>query len=139
MSTIALSPKEIDSAFHACNGKWEGCDWFTRFGKSELNLRSIRSSHALVMARATSGQEKTDWLAAVNWLAEVERHADEASREASLAFRQFQLGDLYEALYHAQRACAIEEKYHAFPVWTEFMQTLERAFMADPSTTIDDA
>jgi hypothetical protein len=125
MSTITLRPNSIEHAFQSCNGNWEGCDWFTKFGKTELNLRAIRSSHALFMARATSGQEKTDWLAAVHWLAEIERHADEAAREAALALKQIKAGDLQEALHHAQRACDIEERYHPIPVWTTFKDAIE--------------
>jgi hypothetical protein len=79
------------------------------------------------MARATSGKEKADWLAAVTWLTEIERHANDAAYEAALAVRRASAGDLNEAVQHARRACEVEEQFHPNPVWALFKDTVEKA------------
>ena len=126
MST-PTSPREIEWTFDECFGKWKGCDWVTKFGKTGLNLRAVKSSHALLMARATSGQEKTDWHAAVTWLKEIERRANDAAYEAELAMRYFNSGRLNDAVQHAKLACEIEEQFHPDPIWAVFKNAIEKA------------
>lgn len=118
---------EIDSAFQAASGRWRGCDFVTEFGVSKINLKDLRSSQALLLARATSGQERMDWHAAVTWLEVVERDAAAAEAEARHAVDLARAGLLVEALEHASAACEIEQKHHQRLVWRPIQQLIELA------------
>lgn len=118
-----METSAITSAFLASVGAWNGCRWPTKFGNLGLNLQGLRPSQAALMARSTAGREAADWKAAVRWLEQVERDAAAAQEEAELAADLAILGQLAQALEHAQRACALEEGYGSEPVW----QTLRNA------------
>jgi hypothetical protein len=119
--------EEIDRAYRQGIGKWTGCDWQTEFGKTGLNLKGLKASQALLLARATSGSERADWRAAVAWLARIEQHTKEAEEEARQAVTLAKAGKLPEALACAQRACAVEAKYHNQLVWQPLREVIVAA------------
>lgn len=117
----------IDEAYHAASRQWQGCDFNTEFGNSKINLKDLRSSQALLLARATSGKERMDWHAAVTWLEAVEEDAHHADAEARRAVDLAHSGLLGEASQHAQAACELEAKYHDRLLWRPFQQLIELA------------
>jgi hypothetical protein len=107
----------FDRLYQQASGKWTGCDWRTDFGRSGLNLEGIQSSQATLLAVATAGSESRDWYSAVLWLREVEQVTWEADQEARKATELARLGQLEEALHHAERACELERRYHTRLIW----------------------
>jgi len=66
------------------------------------------------------------------WLEELELPTEQAEAEAAQALRSAEQGNLFQALTHAEAACALESvEYHDCPTW----QPLRRAIM----TTIEEA
>jgi hypothetical protein len=100
-----------------------------------MNLDGLRSTQALLMARATSGAERSEWLAAATWLGRVEQDAREADEAAGQALRLALAGDLATAMTYAERACALEAPYHAELVWRplrDAVAALSRTSAAQP-------
>jgi hypothetical protein len=117
--------RKLDAALTVALGKWTGCDWRTEFGHSRLDLNGMRPSQAHLMALATAGGEAADWQAAVLWLRQVENDAQHAESEALAAVMLARSGKLSEALKSAQRACAIEGRYHHQSlVWQPLCESL---------------
>lgn len=125
MSSVLPAADDVWAAYLEATGEWGGCDWPTEFGEGDLDLNGLRASQAALLARATAGREAQDWRAAARWLAEVEEQAAEADREAWSAVLLAFDGRSGEALEHARRACAIEARYHAAPVWQRLCDALE--------------
>jgi hypothetical protein len=117
----------IEQAYLSARGRWSGCDWPTHFGKTGLNLDGLKAAQALLLARATAGQEAADWRTAVTWLTQVEQEARAAEEEARQALALAQSGRLCEALAHARQAGTIAARYHRGTVWQPFREALETA------------
>ncbi len=116
---------EIHRFFRQASGGWTGCDWPMQFGKLGLNLCGLKSSHAALMARATSGEESCEWRRAAKWLAQVEQDARqaEAAAQAALGFADEHPA---EALRCAEDACRLESQYHEHLVWQPLRDALAR-------------
>jgi hypothetical protein len=112
-----MDNSEITVAFLRGSGRWTGCCWETRFGSANLNLKGLKSSQAALMAGATSGDERTNWLAATRWLDQVEKDARDAEKQAQLAVDLARLGQTDRALAHAERACQLEAQYTTDETW----------------------
>ena len=136
---------EFRHAFEQAAGTWTGCDWPTRFGITGLNLSGCTADKAKAMAAAAGDVAEAEaWRAAAEWLAQVERAAEQAEICAATALAAANAGDLEEALEHAQRACVLEEDTGrpahrgACPTWQRLRQAIEKARGADkaaPQTT----
>jgi hypothetical protein len=124
--------EEIERAFRQAAGQWAGCDWPTEFGTAGLNLNGLTAAKALMLARATSGRERADWQAALEWLTRLEQDARAAEDLARQALELARGGELEEALVHAERACAIEAIYHSRLVWRTLRDAIEAAHRAGP-------
>src|SRR4051794_4326523 len=112
-----MSTDAIRSAYLEAVGTWRGCNWPTEFGKACLDLNGLKAAQATLMAGATSGAEAAAWRAAASWLAEIEQDARNAAAEARTAAALAAAGQLRDALEHADRACALEAKYHRPLTW----------------------
>jgi hypothetical protein len=112
-----MSPDEILGTFLSGRGRWTGCDWPTQFGAAGLNLCALTAAQALLMARATAGDEAAEWRAAVAWLGEVEEAARQAEAEANRAARLAAEGRLAEAAERAWAAIELEDRYRPAAVW----------------------
>lgn len=134
MATVASEQltllDKIELAYRQAEDKWLGCDWPTAFGESRLNLNGLKSHQAVLMARATSGQESTDWRAAVEWLSRVEADARIAQDLARQALALALDGKAVGAVVHAQRACAIEANYRDRLIWQPLRKAIEAALGA---------
>ena len=119
--------EEIAPALAAGSGKWTGCNWPTRFGRTGFDLRGLCSSQAILMARATAGSEAANWRDAVAWLMQVEQDARQAESEAQTAASLAQNGKLRDALHCADRACAMEARYRRSLVWRPLRDAIEAA------------
>ena len=118
-----LDPAE--RAYEAGRGAWTGCDWPTSFGQTGLDLNGITAHQALLMSRATAGEEASDWREAVNWLRLVEADAEAAEEAARWAVAHAARGDLAAAAREARSACDLEARYHPVPVWADLREVLE--------------
>lgn len=119
---------QISLLFTQAAGSWIGCDWPTEFGIARLNLDSLSSAQAMLMARATSDKEEDAWREASRWLARVEQEALEAEKEARLAVQAGQANQWVAARTHARNACDIEARYHQQLVWQPLRDAIERVF-----------
>jgi hypothetical protein len=119
-----MSDEVIAQAFLAGRGRWNGCDWPTRFGLLGLDLCALTAKQARLMAAATAGAEAADWRAAARWLAEVEADAQRAQAAAGLAARLAAEGRLAEAAEHARAACELEGRYRSAVVWRPLHEAL---------------
>jgi hypothetical protein len=99
---------DVTRTYKEAAGTWVGCDWPTAFGPSALDLRGWTAAEAETRAVEAPAAERRDWAAAVRWLTEVERRAEEAEAEAELAVRAAAAGDWAGAAEHAWVAWAIE-------------------------------
>ena len=117
----------IRAAYRQGAGRWVGCDWPTAAGVNGLDLNGIRAFQAALMAGATGGAERDDWLAAANWLAKVELTARLAEEDAMAAVHLATTGDLAEARARARRACHREAAYHDTLVWQALLDAVEAA------------
>lgn len=112
-----MDTTEIITAFLKGLGRWKNCSWPTEFGKRKLELAGVKSSQAALMAGATSGDERTTWLAATRWLDQVESDARKAEELAELAADLAILGQSERALALAEQACSLESKYTTDNTW----------------------
>jgi hypothetical protein len=117
----------LREAYEQARGTWTGCDWPTSFGQTGLDLNGITSHQALLMARATAGEESSDWREAVRWLRLVETDAEAAEEAARWAVEHVARGDLPGAARSIQTACELEARYHPRPVWTDLRDVLDPA------------
>jgi hypothetical protein len=124
----------INAAYRQGAGKWTGCDWPTDFGAAHLDLAQLTATQALLMARATAGQESADWQGASQWLSRVEQDALEAETAAGMAWALAANGHYHEALFHAHKAWTIEKRNNKDPVWAPLCRALELALtgIAEP-------
>jgi hypothetical protein len=97
-----------------------------------LNLDGLTSTHATLMARATSGREATDWRAAARWLTEVEEAARQAEYEAQIAMHLVTSGRLEDAFRHAERAVDIASAYQRAFVWEPLRAAIDDWLKTDP-------
>jgi hypothetical protein len=120
-------PDVVERAYERARGTWTGCDWPTAFGQTGLDLNGMTSHQALLMSRATAGEEASDWREAVQWLRLVEADAEAAEESARLAIELIAHAELPAAIRAARAACAMEARYHPAPVWTDLREILEAA------------
>ena len=80
-----VSLEMLREAIGQAKSAWRGCDWHTNFGPRAIDLRGLRSRQALLASKATRGEESSRWKDAAQWLAEVERAADQAAQLADSA------------------------------------------------------
>jgi hypothetical protein len=100
---------DVAQAYEEAVGRWTGCDWPTRFGRSGLDLNGCTSAEAMAMAVDAMGtDEEDDWSGAGTWLARVEHFAELAEAQAALALTAANAGEWPEAVAHARRARALE-------------------------------
>lgn len=130
----SLTP--IRTAFEDGKGHWTGCDWRTSFGTKGLNLEGLKASQALLLARATAGQEAADWRAAYKWLSQVEHDAIEAEALASHAVTLSCGGQLEEALERARQACRLEARYHPSSRWQSLCEVIEATLAVTRSNSL---
>lgn len=121
----AMLTDDVEGAYRLAAGKWIGCDWPTEFGKTSLNLKGIKAQQALLLARATTGQEGADWRDAVDWLNKVEHDAKLAQLLADEAVALVLKNKTVGALFYIRNACILEEKYHNRLVWQPLRQAIE--------------
>ncbi len=112
--------------YERIKGRWTGCDWPTQFGSAKLNLAGIAARQAVLLARATSGQESADWQEAAHWLTTVEADAESARQAAQNALQAASAGRLPEALAFAEQAVQLEELYHHDGCWQELRDTIRQ-------------
>ena len=116
-----------EQAFERARGTWTGCDWPTAFGYTGLDLNGITSHQALLLSRATAGEEASDWREAVHWLRLVEADAEAAEEAARWAVALAARGDLAGAVRESRVACDLEARYHPVAVWADLRDLLEAA------------
>jgi hypothetical protein len=114
----------IDAVFRESVGRWTGCHWLTQFGSRKLNLKGLKASQAVMIARSTAGEERECWHAAAEWLEQVETDARQSEQEARLAASLASGGQFEQALDHVVRACELEEPYHTGRVWQRLRETI---------------
>ncbi|HKB41180.1 MAG TPA: hypothetical protein VKD72_32435 [Gemmataceae bacterium] len=99
----------VARAYEQAAGRWTGCDFTTRVGKSGLDLQGLSSADAKVRARmAVRPEEREEWRVAADWLDGLEMAAADAETEATLAVAAAAAGHWDEAVKHARNARAIE-------------------------------
>jgi hypothetical protein len=117
----------VERAYERARGTWTGCDWPTSFGQTGLDLNGMTSHQALLMSRATAGEEAGDWREAVQWLRLIETDAEAAEEAARWGVELSARGDLGGAQREAQTACDLEARYHPLPVWSDLREVLQSA------------
>jgi len=99
----------VARAYEQAAGRWTGCDFPTRVGKSGLDLQGLSSADAKVRARmALRPEEREEWGVAAEWLDGLELAAADAEAEAILAVTAAAAGHWDGAVKHARNARAIE-------------------------------
>jgi hypothetical protein len=127
----------IRRAYEEAAGKWTGCDWTTRFGNNDLDLKDWSSAEAESMAvESRDSEEVEDWTAAAQWLAQVERNARQAEAQAALAVAAANAAEWDEALEHARHALLLEFA-SGRPLWNHSPLTWQALWNAirDAATT----
>lgn len=110
---------------------WLGCDWHTKFGEFELDLKGLTAEEA--SARAMKAAAARDWwlefvwYKACLWLREVEKDAARATTLAILAARQCDLGYYEYAAILAENIQQLEDKYKkgvpdAIRIWKNLLR-----------------
>lgn len=115
---------DIRHAYLRGVNRWTGCDWTTQFGGRNLNLDGLCSKQAALVAECLIGDEAGEWQRATRWLSRVETDAVLAEREAAIAVFLAIFEHLPEALLHAERACALEGRYHRQLVWEPLREAI---------------
>jgi len=101
--------KEVVEAFAEAAGRWTGCDWPTRFGRSRLDLNGYTAAEAKAeAAKTTNSDVREDWLFAAAWLVSIEGFAERAEVHALHAVEAAKENDWDKAVSHARRARALE-------------------------------
>ncbi len=107
----------ISALYEAQCGAWLGCDWHTRFGSLEVDLRKLRSQQTRLLSEATSGEESRIWEEATDWLRQVELDAQAAETAASEAVQLVRNRDFSLAETRIAEAVNLEAKYRTSVVW----------------------
>ncbi len=141
---------EVRRAYEEMAGTWTGCDWPTRFGAVGLDLNGWSSAEAKAMAAETIDPLRaSEWRAAMEWLAYVEKKADEAAVEGALALAAANAGCAEEAIEHARCAWMFEREVARpspraeAPTWESLVQAIQQsqrgsahaALSAEPEST----
>lgn len=122
--------REIRELYEEASGTWTGCDWPTKFGKSELNLNGWTAADARMKAAAARGTgQEANWRAAADWLANVEKYAALAEDEGARAVHDAAAGDWREAFEHARQAW-INEYATGRMIWRGFPMTWQPLMLA---------
>jgi hypothetical protein len=128
--SAASALEEATRAYEEAVGTWTGCDWHTAFGMDRLNLGGQTAAEARARAaHAASVAEGETWAAAARWLAEVERKAQQAQEQATLAVAAANAGDWHQAVSCARRAWALEfatgrPLRHYPPAWQRLYEVI---------------
>jgi hypothetical protein len=120
-------PKQFLDSMMLASQQWSGCDWETEFGPRGLNLRGTRSRQALLVAKATRGDEAQQWKEAAKWLAKVESDAEAAREFASRAAQAAASGDLAAASRHLAEAACLESHYPLPPHYKRCLDQCDAA------------
>jgi hypothetical protein len=129
--------EEIESVYENATGAWIGCDWPTQFGLEGLNLQGMTSAQAATIAAESPAAAAGIWRKAATWLADVERYAARAEKEASLGVATARVGEWRQALQHARRAWAWEFstgrsfRNHGPRTWLNFTLIVDQAARAN--------
>jgi hypothetical protein len=100
---------DIVASFAEAEGRWTGCDWPTRFGKTGLDLNGMTAAEARAAAEeAVATEVIEDWNAAASWLKRLEDLAEQAELHAVHAVEAAKVGDWPGAVSHARWARALE-------------------------------
>lgn len=139
------SVAEIRRIYDEACDTWTGCDWHTQFGKTGLDLCGLTPADAEKMAAQTAGTEVgADWRAAVSWLAQVQRYAEQAAAEADIAIKAAEHGAWPKAARHAERAWILEFatgrslRGHYPPTWEPLHQAIKNAIRSGEAAVIAD-
>jgi hypothetical protein len=133
----AANLDSIRRAYRKGRGTWTGCDWRTQFGSTGLDLKGWTAARAKKQAEKLMGTpEANDWIAAVNWLLQVEDRARQAEAKAKAAVVAAEHERWEEALRLAEWAWALEfstgrpvRNCHT-PAWRELCDEVESAALA---------
>jgi hypothetical protein len=85
-----------------------------------------------------------DWRAAVSWLAQVQRYAEQAAAEADIAIKAAEHGAWPKAARHAERAWILEFatgrslRGHYPPTWEPLHQAIKNAIRSGEAAVIAD-
>jgi len=136
-SLLATGKADVDDiveSFAEAAGKWTGCDWPTRFGKTGLDLNGITAAKAKDAAwEATTNDELEDWNEAVPWLERIENLAERAEVHAVHAVEAAKEYNWPKAVSHARWARALEfacgraVRRDGRLTWGPFCKTVEEA------------
>ncbi|WP_145216147.1 hypothetical protein [Planctomycetes bacterium TBK1r] len=124
----------LQSLLDEASGRWTGCNWRTAMGPQKLNLQGMRSSHAQILASATSGSESAAWDEAAAFLAIVESDAKKAESAARRAVALMQSGHQADAILEASKAVDLEAKHRVPVIWVavrDAIQTLATSANTD--------
>jgi hypothetical protein len=101
--------EDVVESFAEAAGRWTGCDWPTRFGKSGLDLNGCTPATAKVRAAVAATAEQADeWRSAASWLEWLESMAEDAEMHAFHAVEAAKSGAWSKAVEHARWARALE-------------------------------
>lgn len=123
--------EELGRVYKEATGTWRGCDWPTVFGQARLDLQGFTAAEARARAGKTvCPEERKAWKDAAFWLEEIERRAEQAEVQASLAMAAANAGQWQEAAVHAQRAWALEFSTgrfmrHAPTTWRRLYEVID--------------
>ncbi len=117
--------RTFSAIYEQLEGRWTGCDWVTDFGPGHLDLRGVTARQAALLARATSGQESSQWQEATRWLTQVENDVEAARKAAWAAWQEAEAGQWQSALDHARQACELELAYHPCAVWQPLADAIQ--------------
>jgi hypothetical protein len=107
----------VTKTFAVASGGWTGCDWTTKYGEFELNLKGLRARQTRVLSEATSGLESECWENASRWLAQVEKDARAAESAAKQAVQHVETQEMEAAVQFIQMAISLEAKYRSAKTW----------------------
>ena len=109
LGTGQADVEDIVESFAEAAGRWTGCDWPTRFGKTGLDLNGCTAAEAKDAAwEAATTEEVEDWNAAASWLERLESLAEQAEVHAVHAVEAAKETEWPKAVSHARWARALE-------------------------------
>tara|TARA_R110002049_G_scaffold4601_5_gene32604 strand:- start:837109 stop:837489 length:381 start_codon:yes stop_codon:yes gene_type:complete len=116
----------LREAIDQAKSGWRGCNWHTDFGPRSIDLRGLKSWQAILASKATRGDESKRWHEAAQWLAEVERAANQAADIAEKAFSAAESRDFAAAIRMLGDASSLELKFVGSGEYERARQLCER-------------
>lgn len=117
MNNDGDSSQRLADLYLAAKNRWKGCDWTTKFGRLELELRGMFAKQARLLADATSGEEAKAWTEATRWLEQVEQDACAAQAAAATAVELIEKRDFAAGLAKIEEAYRLESRYRQSVIW----------------------